>query len=506
MKKILSVIVAVVLVLSAFMPAASAITHSQDIKEIGMAYFEAVALDDLEEEERKLLEAYIAVADYAYLSNVELEISFELFVEKFRSSEYDLLEDFLTFILEFLRLQANEEPDTEVGEEPDAEIDEEPDAEVDEGFGARFGGSAYYYNTGLNLPGQATFGRYLLLPNIRKGDILHEEAGFFGLTGHSGIVEGKFFCTSRRIFFPRIIESIDAGVVRSIIDDRRIDDRDGIILRVSSATTTQIHNAVQFAVSQLGKPYPTITFWNLAGRNPAANSTTWYCSELVWAAFFHQNINIDGNTSGTVWPRSIRDHSSTATISIIGVFPGNRFTDISLMSVANRNAIIFLANNGITTGVTQTSFAPTRPVTRGEMITFLYRMAGEPRVTGTMPFNDVPANAFFRDAVLWGHNRGIVTGTTATTFSPNNTVTREQVATFLHRYALAHVGFSTSFNAILNHPDRNQVSDWALNAMFWAFTRNPVQILFESSGMLRPRTDATRAEVALALHGLVQRR
>jgi len=442
--------------------------------------------------EEELLEAYVVILDYAVSIGIRLEhLSFELFQEAHELSGHLSVNAFVEEYLDALRLQAVEA------------FDEIP---LDPFWG---GPLAYYYDTGLWLPAQATYGRYSLLPNIRKGDIIHEDAGGpFGLLGHSAIVEGKFFCTSRRIFFVRLIESIEIGVVRSILDDRRIDDRIGSVLRVTNATTTQIHSAVQFTVEQLGKPFPVISSarpWHLIGRNAAANSTTWYCSELVWAAYLHQGINIDGNTSGTVWPRNIRDHSSTQTISIHDTFPSGRFTDISGLPIAKRDAIIFLANNGIARGTSETRFSPEQAVTRAQMVEFLYRMAGEPNVAGATPFTDVPATAWFRDAVLWGYSRGIVTGISATQFAPNDPVTREQVATFLYRHAQGY-GFSVTVNqnSLSRFSDREQVSSWALTPMRWAFT-TPNQILIATDEMCQPRLHATRAEVAYALHALTRR-
>ena len=155
-----------------------------------------------------MINAYIVIAEYVASFNLELELSLDLFEENFFNSDFATVDEFAISVLESLQLE------------------ESATAESVDNIDPSSGSFAlqYYHNTGLGLPSRATYGRYLLLPNIRKGDIIHENAGGpNGMLGHSAIVEGKFFCTSRRIFFVRLVESITIGVVRSILDDQRID-------------------------------------------------------------------------------------------------------------------------------------------------------------------------------------------------------------------------------------------------------------------------------------------
>ena len=90
----------------------------------------------------------------------------------------------------------------------------------------------------------------------------------------------------------------------------------------------------------------------------------------------------------------------------------------------------------ITVGVTETTFAPASTCTRAEVVTFLYRLAGEPDVSGTaLPFTDVAEDAYYADAVKWAVANGVTSGTSATTFSPNDTCTRAQAVTLLYNAA-----------------------------------------------------------------------
>ena len=88
----------------------------------------------------------------------------------------------------------------------------------------------------------------------------------------------------------------------------------------------------------------------------------------------------------------------------------------------------------ITTGVTETTFEPNSPCTRAQIVTFLYRAAGQPKVENVKnPFTDVSKNSTYYNAIMWAVENGITTGKTTTTFAPNDTCTRAQAVTFIYR-------------------------------------------------------------------------
>ena len=109
---------------------------------------------------------------------------------------------------------------------------------------------------------------------------------------------------------------------------------------------------------------------------------------------------------------------------------GTPFKDVSddLMTAVN-----WALGMGVTSGTSATTFSPNATVTRGQAVTFLWRAAGSPKVTGANPFRDVKASDYYYDAVLWAVKQGITSGTSATTFSPDATCTRGQIITFLYR-------------------------------------------------------------------------
>lgn len=112
-----------------------------------------------------------------------------------------------------------------------------------------------------------------------------------------------------------------------------------------------------------------------------------------------------------------------------------RFTDV-YESDYYHDAVLWAVANGVTTGTSATTFAPNETVSRAQMITFLWRAAGSPVPTGDATlFTDIPSNAYYADAVLWAIEHGITSGVSTTTFNPDATCTRAQIITFLYRFA-----------------------------------------------------------------------
>lgn len=175
-------------------------------------------------------------------------------------------------------------------------------------------GSKWYYNIGTSLPENANpvYDTYNLYQTVKKGDIIFEANGGFGITAHVAIVEGKFHDAAKGINYIRIIEAINDGVVRSCVDDTRVNDQAVTLLRVNSATESVIAAAVAFCVGELGSSY-CLDFQ----KDTSSSETDWYCSELVWAAFMNQGINIEvaGLGEPGITPRDIKNSSLTTAIN-----------------------------------------------------------------------------------------------------------------------------------------------------------------------------------------------
>lgn len=161
------------------------------------------------------------------------------------------------------------------------------------------------------------------------------------------------------------------------------------------------------------------------------------------------------------------------------------------------DAVQYVYENGMMSGTSETTFSPDLTTTRGMIVTILYRLENEPTVTGTTAFTDVAADQYYANAVAWAAQNGIVSGIDATTFAPNNAITREQMAAILYRYA-QFKGYDVSAKADLSvYTDAAQVSTYATNAMAWA---NGAQLITGTSQTtLTPAGNATRAQVATIL-------
>lgn len=161
------------------------------------------------------------------------------------------------------------------------------------------------------------------------------------------------------------------------------------------------------------------------------------------------------------------------------------------------DAVQYVYENGMMSGTSETTFSPDLTTTRGMIVTILYRLENEPTVTGTTAFTDVAADQYYANAVAWAAQNGIVSGIDATTFAPNNAITREQMAAILYRYA-QFKGYDVSVKADLSvYTDAAQVSTYATDAMAWA---NGAQLITGTSqATLTPAGNATRAQVATIL-------
>lgn len=157
--------------------------------------------------------------------------------------------------------------------------------------------------------------------------------------------------------------------------------------------------------------------------------------------------------------------------------------------------------NEITTGRSQTRFVPHAQVTRGEFVTFLYRLVGKPNIEATVSFDDVANPArFYYESVAWAAGLGVVTGYGDGTFRPNNNITRQELATMLYRFAGLENDLTAPTEALNYFPDRNDVSDFAVPAMRWA---TYYRIVRGNTGRLLPRNTATRAESLTMLYRYV---
>ena len=157
------------------------------------------------------------------------------------------------------------------------------------------------------------------------------------------------------------------------------------------------------------------------------------------------------------------------------------------------DAVKFVSDAGLMNG-TGSGFAPDAPTTRGMVVTILYRMAGSPAANTYTGFYDVPENEYYAGPIAWALYTKVATGYSDTKFGPNDSITREQMAAFFHRYA-AYCGFDTTERTdISKFSDASEVHSYALDSVRWAYASGLLNGTSETT--LDPLGNATRAQIA----------
>ena len=190
---------------------------------------------------------------------------------------------------------------------------------------------------------------------------------------------------------------------------------------------------------------------------------------------------------------TLRD-ASDAQVTANG--PCHPFEDVS-KSAWYHEAVDYVWLHGLMNGMGATRFEPSTTMIRAMVVTVLYRMQGSPATTGANVFSDVEPGQWYTDAVVWANENGIVLGYGDGRFGPKDDMTREQIATILHRFSRfcgIDVSGRTSLSAFEDAPS---VSSWAQGAMEWAVAVGLINGRTEKS--LAPGSSATRAEVATLL-------
>lgn len=164
--------------------------------------------------------------------------------------------------------------------------------------------------------------------------------------------------------------------------------------------------------------------------------------------------------------------------------PSEKFSDLDVTAWYHHDTD-YVIENDIFKGLTENTFAPDDILTRALLVTVLYRLEGEPKVSGITSFADLKEGQYYLDAVCWAQLNVIINGITDTEFAPNSNITREQIATIMHRYAQykgidVSVGENTN---ILSYDDFDSISEYAIASVQWAV----------GSGLIKGKTQSTLA-------------
>ncbi len=172
--------------------------------------------------------------------------------------------------------------------------------------------------------------------------------------------------------------------------------------------------------------------------------------------------------------------------------PSKLFTDAPKAGTWAHAGIDYCVETGLMKGVSDGIFNPNGTVTRGQLVTILYRIAGEPEFTTDKQFSDVAEGRYYTKAVLWAAENSIVTGYSDGTFLPNREISREQIAAILYRYE-----GSPEVTGKLDFPDAAKAGSYAESALIWATQKGLITgVKTNGVTLLSPKASAPRAQIA----------
>ena len=214
----------------------------------------------------------------------------------------------------------------------------------------------------------------------------------------------------------------------------------------------------------------------------------------------NSSVTIKGLKRGDVAvTASVGDFKKSVTIHVLDKNYEDlkgKFQDIS--GHWAEETILEAVYRGLFNGVSSDLFDPDSAITRAMFVTVLYRMEGQPAVDQKAGFADVAEGSYYAAAVDWAAKNGIVNGVAKNTFAPDDSITREQIAAMLYRYAGAEAAKEDKLSAF---PDAAKVSDWAKEALNWAVASGLINGVADANGTanLEPQATATRAQIATIL-------
>ncbi len=232
--------------------------------------------------------------------------------------------------------------------------------------------------------------------------------------------------------------------------------------------------------------YSPVTLWHRQVNNTHPN-----LRERVYDPSVHTGGGGSGGSGGSGKPQKPKPDKpepspspqTPAPENFVDLVPGSWYYD----------DVAAVLKAGLMRGTSENTFAPDMKLGRGMLATILYRMSGEPSVSGTPAFTDVAAGMYYTDPVTWAAENGIVKGISADAFAPDRDITRQELAVMLWRYAQA-LGYSVAADGttIPDFSDRNLIAPWAGEAISWAY-RSGI-MMGVSDTVLNPTGTATRAE------------
>ena len=205
-------------------------------------------------------------------------------------------------------------------------------------------------------------------------------------------------------------------------------------------------------------------------------------------------IAVDGSSSYITGVGAVKDLR-------VDLCPSAQYVDMQNMVPVIHEAVDYMVGMGYMNGMSGTMFGPNVELNRAMMVTMLYRMAGSPETTGDHPFVDVPASTFYTQSVIWALENDITTGIDDTHFAPSKPLTRQELVTFLYRFA-GFMGYDrTATTELSGYTDTDLIRPYAVDAFKWAVAEGIIRGTSETT--LDPTANTVRFQVALMIYRLL---
>ena len=301
-KRISSVIIATFLLFSCATSVVTSAATTDEGHKVSLENYESSSYFDA------LKDAYEEYSYHAYLQKKLVSVSLEEFVSGYsdKKSIDDYRLEMETKLQNNLSLDEIQEQSKQIDERAVQDLTEIQNAQYEEQDLVKpLGDTPWYYNC-PELSHPNAYGRYpkLLDDTIASGDVIIDQRGLFGITGHIAVVVGHYYSYAFKTYYVRVVEAVAGGVSYGILCDQRVDDRVSYVYRVSTDAAKRLA-AVSWANSQIGKPY-RLVFSDYSKQNVKSSRADWYCSLLCYAAYKAQGVDIGTANGPTVlYPRKL---------------------------------------------------------------------------------------------------------------------------------------------------------------------------------------------------------
>lgn len=296
----------------------------------------------------------------------------------------------------------------------------------------------------------------------------------------------------------------------TLVNASYVMDEDDVLYGYGVGYFSKIPDGAQVLVKMDGSKTPTEGFIKMIDADQKASAKA-YLDGSVQAISYQGKLSADAkNDVNIVYFANSLTHkvhqrdeyafiSNFAFSSLLGgdFLSSGEETGLPFKDVASTDwfagSVKYVYENKLMLGVSDTGFAPKETMTRAMFATVLYRMAGSPSVDGlSVSFKDVKESSWAYNAIVWAYSEGVTKGVGSDMFAPEQSITREELVTMLHRYA-----DTPEISGELSFTDSASVSDWAQAAVLWA-SQSKIVNGYET-GAFGPSDTASRAEMAAVI-------